>query len=161
MAEKKFVLESSSDLQRIGLRAQIISFLVANGVREGNALNDPENKRAVIVALRAEDTGIIEQIRIGLVKHLNSLHESDSVCYEKFPTDITASELMGLDNPHIIRLLPLSNVSDSLMLEQTSKGVGALLALSSSIIGLNKAIMPLAALQSLPAAIERLERKLA
>jgi len=158
MAEKKFVLRSSSDLQNIGLRAQIVSFLVANGVKEGNALNDPEDKRQVIVPVRADDVKFIAELKEVLVKHINSLQEGDPVCYNHSPNDITASELMELDNPHAVRMMPLSNVSDSLMLEQTSKGVGALFFLGDAITELSKAILPL---KSLPAAIERLEKKLA
>jgi len=150
MAEKKFFLQSSAELQRIGLRAQIVSFLIAHGIREGNALNDLENKKKVIIAIRAEEEKAIEQVKTELVRYLNKLKYEDEECYGQFPTDITASELTDLNNPHSIKILSLTDLANSLMLEQTSKGVGAMLSLTN-------VLKPLA---SLPEAIRGLSERI-
>lgn len=122
--EKKFYLESGSKIQEIGLRMQIASFLIASGITEGNAINDEDPKK-VIVAIRAADEKQIEEIKENLVKHLNKLHGND-FCYENFPSDISASDLFELNNPHTVNVIYLNNLADSLMLEQTSKGAGAM-----------------------------------
>lgn len=164
MVEKKFVLSSASELQRIGLRAQIVSFLISEGVKEGNALNDLQDKNKVIVAVRQDYEKQIEQVKKDLVAYLNRLNESDPVSYGHFPKDIQASGLMELNNPHPIKVLTLTDLADSLMLEQTSKGVGAMLSVGTAITGIGVAINSLtsaiAPLKALPAAIDRLEKKL-
>lgn len=132
MAEKKFYLESASSLQEIGLRPQIISFLISNGIGEGNAINDMDNQKKVIVAVRLADERKIKEVKEQLVKHLNNLHKND-FCYSNFPQDIQATELMELSNPHTVMILPLNDLANSLMLEQTSKGVGAMLHLSNTL----------------------------
>jgi len=147
MPEKKFYLESSTKpLQEIGMRAQVISFLIANGIKDGNALNDPTNSRKVIVAVRADDEKKIKDIREDLVRHLNKLHDND-FCYSEFPSDIRASDLMELDNPHSVAIISLNELANSLMLEQTSKGVGAMRYLANT-------------LKPLPQILERLANKL-
>lgn len=149
MTEKKLILSSTSDLQRIGLRAQVAAFLIAEGVEAANVVNDVRDICKVIVALRAEDPRINE-IRAQLVMHLNRLKETDAECYSRFPSDISAGEPESLDNPHPILLLSPTGLSSSLMLEQTSKGVGAMLSLTD-------VLKPLA---RLPTAIEALTSKL-
>ncbi len=131
-------------------RAQAVSFLISQGVERGNVLNDPEDKKKVIVAINAESDGRIDEIKVELVKFLNKLNEEDPECYSHFPRDISASKLYELANPHAVRILSLSQLSSSLMLEQTSKGVGAMLSLSAV----------LKPLTSLPAAINALTAKL-
>ncbi len=151
MSEKKFFLESKSELQRIGLRAQVVSFLIAQGILEGNVVNDRRDRRRVIVAVHTgESDEAIEALKEELVGYLNNLKQDDPECYGHFPTDIRASKTTGLDNPHSIRLLPLAQLANSLMLEQTSKGVGAMLTLTS-------VLRPLAAL---PGAIDGLTARL-
>ncbi|MBI3587864.1 hypothetical protein HY995_01550 [Candidatus Micrarchaeota archaeon] len=158
MAEKKFYLESDSELQRIGLRAQVVSFLIAQGIERGNALNDPENKKRVVVAIGADADSRIEEVRDELVKFLNKLHDDDPACYGQFPADIRASQLHELSNPHSIRLLDLNHLANSLMLEQTSKGVGAMLSIPASM---EKAMVrSLEPLHGLPQAIEALAKRL-
>ncbi|MBI5046709.1 hypothetical protein HZC07_03175 [Candidatus Micrarchaeota archaeon] len=149
MSEKKFILESDSPLQEIGMRAHVISFLMAHGIKEGNAINDPENQKKVIVALRAEDDKRINEIKEGLVQHLNKLHKND-FCYSTFPQDIKAGELKELNNPHIVVLLPLNDLASSLMLEQTSKGVGAMRYLADT----------LKPLRTLPEVLDGISKKL-
>jgi len=151
MVEKKFFLESDSPLQEIGMRAQVISFLMAQGVKEGNAINDTDKKK-VIVAIRAEDENKIKEIKNHLVQHLNKLYENN-FCYQEFPSDIKASELMDLNNPHPVTTMPLTELSNSLMLEQTSKGVGAMKylaknmgAMATNTKELSESIKPLHAL---------------
>ncbi|OIO21690.1 hypothetical protein AUJ17_01955 [Candidatus Micrarchaeota archaeon CG1_02_47_40] len=140
MVEKKFYLESSSSpLQEVGMRAQVVSFLIGRGIKEGNALNDSDNINRVIVAISANNEQKIKEIRDELVKHLNKLHKN-KFCYSDFPKDIIASDLLGLDNPHPVLVLPLTELSSSLMLEQTSKGVGAMRYLADSIKPLSGAI---------------------
>ena len=127
MVELKFTLEShEGELQRISLRVQIVSFLMQQGVEEGNAVND-ENTHKVHVAIRLDDKGKIEKIKNELVKYLNKLHDSDPISYGQFPTDITASELKPLNNPTPMTVIQLQKFAPSLMLEQTSKGTGAML----------------------------------
>ncbi len=151
MPEKKFYLESTRPLQGIGMRVQVVSFLISKNVMYGNVINDAENTAKVIVAVRDNDENKIRQVKEELVKYLNNLHKDD-FCYEHFPQDITASELMELNNPHSIEILPLgSNLADSLMLEQTSKGVGAMIFLAKSIRPLHE----------LPDAIKQLTEQLA
>ena len=150
MVIKKFYLESTKPLQEVGMRAQVISYLIAQGVKEGNAINDSDNKKKVIVAVQADTEGRIKDIRDELVRYLNKLHEND-FCYSKFPNDIQASELMELSNPHYVTILPLNELANSLMLEQTSKGVGAMLYLADN----------LKPLKDLPSAIKKLTAQLA
>lgn len=157
MPEKKFYLESK--LQEIGMRAQIVSFLIGHGVKEGNAMNDPENEKRVIVAVREDTEQKIEEIRKELVGHLNKLNKND-LCYGKFPGDITASGLMDLNNPHQVVLLRLSELSDSIMLEQTSKGVGAMRLLAETLKPLEERLKPLEGLKDLPNAIKELSQKI-
>jgi hypothetical protein len=149
MPEKKFYLESSSPLQEIGMRAQVISFLIAQGIKKGNAINDSANKNRVIVAIEAEDENRIREIKEALVNHLNPLHTND-FCYPDFPSDISASELYELNNPRNVIILPLSDLANSLMLEQTGKGVGAIKYLAST----------LESLKNLPAILENLTKRL-
>ena len=164
MVVKKFYLSSESELQRIGLRAQIISFLMQNAVKEGNAVNDLTDRKKVIVAIKfdlnppdqAREIARINEICGELVSNLNSLHPSDEVCYHSFPTDIQASELHNLDNPHSIAILSMQELSASLMLEQTSKGVGAMLSLGTAISPLAKLS---SSIDSLAEKIERLSNK--
>ena len=156
MAEKKFYLESRHELQRIGMRAQVVSFLISQGIKRGNVVNDLEHKNRVIVALATEKDGQIEEIREQLVKYLNGLKGADEDCYRHFPADVRASELTGLDNPHAVILLELNDLASSLMLEQTSKGVGAMLGLPEK---LEKAFSN--AMAPLTAAITDLTRTLA
>jgi hypothetical protein len=150
MPEKKFYLESSLPLQEIGLRTQVVSFLIAQGIKEGNAVNDPGNTKKVIIAIRDDNENKIRQVRDDLVKHLNKLSKND-FCYGNFPNDLRASELMDLNNPHPVAILRLSDLASSLMLEQTSKGVGAMLFLADSIRPLHE----------LPAVIRQLAEQLA
>ena len=146
--EKKFYIESAThSMQDIGMRAQIVSFLIASGISRGNAVNDNEDTHKVIVVIatnETKDTEIknIENIRDTLVKHLNSLNKKGDTdfCYSKFPTDITASNLMELNNPHPAVVLDLTILSNSLMLEQTSKGAGAMIRLAESMGKLPKDI---------------------
>ena len=150
MTEKKFYLESATvPLQEIGMRSQVISFLIAQGIKEGNAVNDSTNQKIVIVAVRAESEGKIKEIRDDMVKHLNGLHNND-FCYKDFPHDITASELHELNNPHALMVIPLTDLASSLMLEQTSKGVGAMRYLAET----------LKPLEGLPAILQKLSDKL-
>ncbi|MFH1199771.1 MAG: hypothetical protein V1708_01760 [Candidatus Micrarchaeota archaeon] len=162
--EKKFFLESNSDLQRIGVRAQIVSFLIEHGILEGNALNDESSSKKVVVAIKYEskppaaktELDEINRLKHELAAHLNALSSHDAECYGQFPTDITASELYDLSNPHAVPLLDLQRLSSSLMLEQTSKGVGAMLSLSNS---LRQFAMDLTPLKELPAILKKLSQK--
>lgn len=179
MVEKKFFLESESDLQRIGFRAQIVSFLIENGIERGNCSNDISNKNKVIVAIRFDSTPAnseieikeIDRIKEKLIIYLNGLSKSDPECYSRIPDNITASKLMDLSNPQPIAIMDLQKLSASLMLEQTSKGVGAMLNLSERIENamlkldkrmenltdkIEKAFEPLSAL---PAILEKLTDK--
>jgi len=149
LLEKKFYLISKSPLQEIGMRAQVISFLIAQGIKEGNAINDSGDIKKVIVAIRAENEAKINEVKNELVRHLNSLHNND-FCYSNFPFDISASNLTGLNNPHAVIVLPLNELANSLMLEQTSKGVGAMKYLADT----------LKPLQSLPDVMRKLTEKL-
>lgn len=132
MTEKKFHLESNSPLQEIGLRAQVISFLIARGIKEGNAINDDTNQKRVIVAIRADSEARIQEIKEELVNYLNKLNKND-FCYSHFPSDIRAGDLADLNNPHSVSVLPLNDLANSLMLEQTSKGVGAMKYLADTL----------------------------
>ncbi len=149
MPEKKFYLTSNAPLQEIGMRPQVISFLIANGIKDGNAVNDSSDRNKVIVAIRAENEVKINEVKNELVKHLNSLHNND-FCYGNFPHDIAASDLMELSNPHYVMILPLNELANSLMLEQTSKGVGAMKYLADT----------LKPLRSLPEIMKKLTDKL-
>jgi hypothetical protein len=163
VVEKKFYLESGSELQEIGLRAQIISFLMANGITDGNAINDATNQKKVIVAIRASDEAQIKEIKKNLVKHLNNLHTSSEFCYKNFPNDISASDLLELNNPHSVIILPLNTLANSLMLEQTSKGVGAMKLLAERLEPLSDLpakLKPLDKLSDLPQIMEKLIAKL-
>lgn len=156
MTEKKFYLESpTKPLQEIGMRAQVISFLMANGIKDGNALNDSTNPKRVIVAVRADDEKKIKEVKDELVRHLNKLHAND-FCYSEFPRDIQAGELMELNNPQPVVILSLNELANSLMLEQTSKGVGAMKYLGSSVKNLADTLKPL---QGLPGILERISKK--
>ena len=125
MVDKKFYLSAPRSIQEIGMRAQIVSFLISHGITAGNAINDPDNNKQVIVAVRAENDNKINEIRDELVAHLNKLSQND-LCYSEFPKDITATKIMDLSNPHPVVVLELGGLSDGLMLEQTSKGAGAM-----------------------------------
>ncbi len=132
MAEKKFYLSSATKpLQEIGMRAQVVSFLMGVGVKRGNALNDSENKNRVIVAIQLENESDIQVVRDELVRHLNKLHE-DKLCFGSFPSDIAASELVDLNNPHAVSVMDFNFVANSLMLEQTSKGAGAMIYMAKA-----------------------------
>lgn len=161
MAEKKFYLESSQELQRIGLRAQVVSYLIAQGIERGNVQNDLQNKKKVIVAISAKEEREIEETRDGLVAYLNKLHDEDFQCYGQFPTDVRATALFALDNPHPIVVLDLNKLANSLMLEQTSKGVGAMLSLPEALkAAFSEVVKPLAPLTAIPGAIQKLTEKL-
>lgn len=140
MVAKKFFLKSSKDLQRVGLRAQIVSHLIEQGVEKGNAVNDASDRKRVIVVVCAESEKAIEDIKNELVRHLNSLSDIDPDCYGQIPDDITASELRDLNNPNAIAAVDLQKMSASLMLEQTSKGVGAMLSLGHATASLAKSV---------------------
>ena len=136
MIEKKFYLRSAKPLQDIGMRAQIVSFLMARGVERGNALNDSDDKNKVTVAIQFENESSIREMRDELVKHLNMLH-MDKLCFGSFPSDITASELFELDNPHPVSIMDFNVVANSLMLGQTSKGAGAMIYMAKSTGGMS------------------------
>ena len=168
--EKKFYVESAtSSIQDIGLRAQIVSFLIASGISRGNAVNDNENQHKVIVVIATNETKDneiknIENIRDALVMHLNSLNKKGATdfCYSKFPTDITASSLMELTNPHPVVVLDLTTLSNSLMLEQTSKGAGAMIRLAESMGNLAESMGSLAgSMGSLAGSMGRLPKDIA
>ncbi len=136
MIEKKFYLRSASPLQDIGMRAQIVSFLMARGVERGNALNDSDDRNKVIVAIRFENESAIREMRDELVKHLNMLH-MDKLCFGSFPSDIAASELFELNNPHPVSVMDFNVVANSLMLGQTSKGAGAMIYMAKTTGGMS------------------------
>ncbi len=154
MVEKKFYLSSKKGLQEIGMRAQIVSFLIAHGIKKGNAINDPKDTHKVIVAVSDEKEEKIEDIRKELARYLKGLSKND--CYKEFPRDISASRLMELNNPHPISVVGLSELSHSLMLEQTSKGVGAMRSIVDAIHE-NSTMMlkELRPLRALPQAIKQ------
>ncbi len=140
MVEKKFHLESEKEIQRIGFRAQIVSFLMQEGIKSGNVFNEG-NKRRVLVAIRYDanpsnadiEVKEINRIKNELVGYLNSLSETDNECYGQFPKDINATDLFDLSNPHVVNIVDLQTLSSALMLEQTSKGVGAMLSLKAAL----------------------------
>ena len=142
MAEKKFYLESQSDLQRIGLRAQVGYFLLADScIDKANVVNDSSDRKRVIVAVSVKfepsdatkETEKINEIKKDLLEYLNSLSQVDKECYDRIPNDITATELCELNNPHALCLLDMQRLASSLMLEQTGKGVGVMLNLPGGI----------------------------
>lgn len=142
MAQKKFYLESQSGkLQQIGLRAQVVSFIMEHGINSGNVINDSGNKQKVIVAIEyksepideTKEIEVINSVRNELVTYLNHLKDSDPECYNHFPTDIKATELTALNNPTPISISDLNRLSSILMLEQTSKGVGAMISLPDKL----------------------------
>ena len=134
MEEKKFELKSASAcLQNIGMRAQIVSFLMSENVEKGNAINHPSDEHIVIVAIRLDSEEKIENIKNELVKHLNKLNASNKMCFPKFPSDIVAGELKNLDNPSPIVVMDFTFYAHSLMLGQTSKGAGAMLTLAGEM----------------------------
>ncbi len=145
-------------MQRIGLRAQVVSFLIEHGINEGNALNDQTNRRKVLVAVKYEakppdsrvEVAEINRLKAELVAHLNGLSELDKECYGQMPRDISATELLDLSNPQIVATVDLQKLSASLMLEQTSKGVEAMLSLSHT---LKEELSPL---KTLPIILEKL-----
>lgn len=163
MVEKKFFLKSMAELQKIGLRAQIVSFLIQEGIKRGNVVNDLEDKKKVIVAINVSyeppnqesEINEIERIKIGLAEYLNNLSRSDYECYSQMPTDISASDLMELNNPCNINLINLQTLSSSLMLEQTSKGVGVMLGLKTEFKSLATKLEPLGLL---PQILEELRK---
>ena len=158
MAEKKFYLESEKPLQEIGMRAQVISFLISRGVIEGNAINDPKSSKKVIVVIRAEDENKIKEIKSELVKYLNKLRKND-FCYSKFPQDIKASDLLELNNPRHISLINLNILANSLMLEQTSKGVGAMKYLAeANLLMLEQTSKGFGAMKDLAETLKPLEK---
>lgn len=139
MAEKKFYLESTRPLQEIGMRVQIVSFLISQGIDRGNVLNDKENANKVIVAISTDEEKEIIETRDSLVEHLNNLHKN-KLCYPDFPKDIHASELKELNNPTHVTILNFDKLSNSLMLEQTGKGVGAMKSLGTGLDNLSIAL---------------------
>lgn len=171
MVEKKFFLQSQNDIQKIGLRAQVVSFLIQEGIKQGNVLNDTEDKKRVIVAISISNQPTnqeveideIEKIKSGLVKHLNHLPQSDSECYGQMPSDISATGLMDLNNPYIVSIVDLQSLSSALMLEQTSKGVGVMLGLKTEMLGLktefNSLATKLEPLGLLPEILEKLRKR--
>ncbi len=170
VVEKKFFLESQYELHRIGLRAQIVSHLILEGVKKGNVLNDLENKKRVIVAIQIThepqnpETEVekIESIKISLVNYLNSLKATDDECYNQYPADISATDLTELNNPYPVDILNLTDISAALMLEQTSKGVGAMLSMKTGFTILATEFRNLAAklepLAKLPQILEKLKK---
>ncbi len=180
MVEKKFFLESkTAELQRIGLRAQIVSFLIQEGIGKGNVLNDPENKNKVVVALSISfipedpvaEENKIKKIKTELVEYLNGLSSADNVCYNQFPSDISATNLFDLNNPRQISIVDLSALSSALMLEQTSKGVGAMISSKNELTAVGKSLKneftavgeslknELQPLKTLPEILEKLRKK--
>ncbi len=119
------------------MRAQVVSFLMAQGITEGNAMNNPTNSKKVIIVIKVDHENRIKEIKEELVKHLNKLHKND-FCYKNFPSDITASELFELDNPPSVSIIKLNILANSLMLEQTSKGVGAMKYLADTLKSLEE-----------------------
>ena len=168
MVDKKFSLESNTELQRIGLRAQIVSFLIQEGIAKGNVLNDPENKKRVIVAIsisfnppnEVTESNEIEKIKTDLVGYLNNLPSVDNESYNQFPSDIIATNLSNLNNPHVINLVDLPTLSSALMLEQTSKGVGAMLSLKKELTVVGEILKnELQPLKALPEILEKLRKR--
>ncbi len=148
MVEKKFYIESKKPLQEIGMRAQVVSFLMAHAIKDGNVVNDADPHK-VIIAIRTDTEQRIIEIKAELVDYLNRLNKND-FCYRHFPSDIWASELMELNNPGYMAILPLNELSSSLMLEQTSKGVGAMRYIAET----------LKPLEELPSILKELSKKL-
>ena len=167
-SQKKFYLISKHELQRIGLRAQIVSFLMQNGLKNGNVVNDPADLKKVIVAMRYEsepsdaeiEIKVITEIRDQLVNYLNKLQTIDNECYRHFPDDIRASELHELNNPHTVAIMDFNTLSSALMLEQTSKGVGAMLGTKTAIEKVANSISPLGSLKELPDILKKMLAKL-
>lgn len=169
MVEKKFYLESAEELQRIGLRVHAVSFLIENGIEKGNVLNDSTNNKRVIVAVRfdanpanaATETKEIEKIKEEMVKHLNNLASTDPECYGHIPNNIHASELHDLNNPHAVTTVDLQRLSSALMLEQTGKGVGAMLHLARMNIKLAETIQTtFKPLNALPQILDEMRKDL-
>ncbi|MFH1094891.1 MAG: hypothetical protein V1728_01620 [Candidatus Micrarchaeota archaeon] len=162
--EKKFYLQSADKpLQEIGLRAQVVSFLMAQGVKEGNVLNDEEDEKKVIVAIRTDDKDDtkINDLRDMLVKHLNGLNKND-LCYSNFPNNLIASELHDLNNPHVVGVLNMSDLATSLMLEQTSKGAGAMINTFGKMTTIATAMTAMAtAMTTMATTMEKLPERIA
>ena len=120
---KKFYLQppAKKQIQDVGLRALIISNMTEAGFKSGNAKNIDDGR--VVVAIGSDSLEKIESFRKELCKKLESESEKE---YSLVPSGITCSELKELDNPAPIILRPLNELSSSLMLEQTSRGVGAM-----------------------------------
>ena len=108
------------EIQDVGLRPLVVSNLLSCGFTRGNAQNLDDGR--VVVALEGNPSAIIA-FRNYIAKRLESECKKD---YSMIPCGIGVSEIRNIDNPAPVQIYDLSQLASSLMLEETSRGVGAI-----------------------------------
>ena len=119
---KKFYLSPSANakIQDVGLRAFILSNMISFGFSRGNVQNLDDGR--VIIAIESTENKI-RQFRDYLDKRLKSESQKD---YSLIPSNILISEIKDNNNPTQLEISELKDLASALMLEQTSRGVGAI-----------------------------------
>ncbi len=131
MTKWRFIIERFGDesVQEVGLRAFIISRLIDYGLEKGDAINDISSE-SVEVRFEAQDEKIADEIRL----HLEADIKKEAIGkYSQLPKKFKISHLEKIPNPPVFELPLLQNRANSLMLHQTTKGVGVMTSIAESL----------------------------
>lgn len=133
------------EIQDVGLRPFIVSNLINFGFSRGNAQNLEDGR--VLVAIEGKES----QIK-GFKDYLGKRLEAESKKpYSLIPPSISISDIRDHDNPNPVEIFDLRDLTSSLLLEETSRGVGAI---TKGFRGLSSR------LERLPEILEALSKKL-
>ena len=120
---------SEDSAQDIGLRPFIISRLIDYGLEKGDATNK-EDEGKVEIRFEAETEENAKEICKNLEKDIEKEAHSK---YSKLPKNFELTEVKKMPNPPLFDLPLLKDKADSLMLYQTSKGVGVMIKIAEGI----------------------------
>ena len=123
-AYRFFIQQSGTGekVQNVGLRPLIISAMLDFGFTKGDAINLPDLKR-VEVRVESEDPSKVQEFK----EKLEKLVKTEAVGkYSTLPKDFKMTEVEEMKNPPAIVLPDLHIKANSMMLVQTSKGVGVM-----------------------------------
>jgi hypothetical protein len=112
-------LTSKKKITNVGLRVIVTSFLIDDGIfKQGKVENVSENEVKIFVkGTRDSVEGMLPKLRIMLDKA-----SRDGSLLIPNPIEISEPQVVGT-NPHPLQLPRLTDFAQSLMLEQTGRGV--------------------------------------
>jgi len=113
------LLKSRNRITNVGLRVVITSFLIDDGrFKKGKVENISENEVKIFIdGTEGDVRDMLEKLRT----RLDKASEDSSLLIPK-PIEICEPQIVGA-NPHAMELPNLTDFAQSLMLEQTGKGV--------------------------------------